>query len=154
MSYKFESYIDKIDDYYYENIYGDFLFLKKGALFIAELLPMVDLSKYPFDKEAIEAQIKNVKTNNDAVSYEQRTKELKKKAIANVTDFYKEGYFRIKEEIFDLILCLFVGNTDPHDESAVYYAAYHFRYLGVPEKLLIEKLEYYFGDIVHIEDKE
>ena len=36
MSDKFESYIDKIDDYYYENIYGDFLFLKKGALFIAE----------------------------------------------------------------------------------------------------------------------
>lgn len=143
---KLEEILEKIDDYWCEYIGCDISFMKKGVLFISEFLPLIDFGNLPVSQEDIDAQLKNIKGDDDI--FLEISKELNKKNYQQITEYRKQKNISdFEKALSDLLSTFFIADFE-YEDLIITYACYELLKLGISENLIIEKLYKHFGDIL------
>ena len=146
---KLNDLIEKIDEYWREYIGCDISFMKKEILFISEFFPLIDLSILPISQDDIDAQLKNIKDNNNV--FLETSKKLNKKVYKQICDYKQENYMSDSEKaLSDLLSSFFIADFE-YEDLIITYACSELRRLHIQEKLIIEKLYKYFGDIINFD---
>lgn len=138
--------LEKIDDYWCEYVGCDISFMKKEISFIAEFLPLIDWSILPINQEDINAQLENIKGDDDI--FIQKSKELHREVFKNIREYKEISQMSLKErKIRELFSCFFISELE-YDMLILELAPYCLLQLGISEDLIIEKLHQHFGDIL------
>ena len=144
-------YLEKIVSYWCKYIGCEISFMKKEVNFIADFLPLIDITLLPIPKENIQKQLGNIK-NDDEVFLE-ISKSINIDTFDKVKNFIGNKSLNEKELAFEnLLACFFVCSLE-YDDLIIEYASYDLLTLGVPEETIIKKLYQHFGDIIDYQER-
>ena len=151
MQSSYDLYLEKCSDFCYENFYGELSFIKKEALFAAYFLPLLNLSRYPISHQAIQKQLENIKSGNDYDTYSQRAEELYKETFFN--GVFSFSLLQTKEDwdTIGVVRHCFI-NEPEQDDLMMEYTCGSLSLLGFPQELLLDKLEFFFGELGRFEE--
>ncbi|UTC66188.1 MULTISPECIES: hypothetical protein [unclassified Treponema] len=144
---KLNDLIEKIDKYWREYIGCDISFMKKEISFISEFFPLIDLDILPISQDDIDAQLKNIKGDNN--TFFKISEKLNNEVFSSIREYKKLTEMSTREASFrNLLSCFFITDFEPGD-LIIEYASYDLLKLGISEEFIIEKLYKYFGNIIN-----